>query len=250
MSQRPPTGPSGLRRSVKLVSLYRKEPTEPTPFYEFLAADTLAQLEPHRNRDTSQPAVVVDIGGGPGYVAEAVRRSGDRCVVVEYNEEELVLHGRDAEGAIVGDGQVLPFRDEIADVVHTSNVLEHVHRPEDLLAELVRILRIGGIGYMSFTPWLSPWGGHETSPWHYFGGEWAAQRYARKNGEEAKNRYDQSLFRLGIPRVRRWFDTADGVDVLWAGPRYWPPSWAPVSKVPLVGEAITWNYLVIFRRLR
>ena len=31
---------------------------------------------------------------------------------------------------------------------------------------------------VSYTTWLSPWGGHETAPWHYLGGDYAARRYA------------------------------------------------------------------------
>ena len=249
MSDAAALAPHGLRRSVELVGLYRREPVQPAPFYEFLAWDTLDQLSPYRTSDGSGSSLVVDIGGGPGYVAEAVRRSGDQCVVVEYEEAELVLHGREASDAVIGDGQRLPFRDGVADLVHSSNVLEHVRRPEDLLGEMLRILRVGGIGYMAFTPWLSPWGGHETSPWHYLGGERAAERYERKTGHPAKNRYNRSLFKLGIPRVRSWFDSQEQLDVLWAGPRYRPPSWAPVARVPVVGEVIAWNYLVMFRRV-
>lgn len=239
--------PTGLRRSAELVRLYRREPQEPTPFYEFLANDTLEQLRRYLPVG-GPPVTFLDIGGGPGYLAEAVRRRGDRCVVVEYNPEELELHGRDADVAVVGDGQQLPLRDGIADVVHTSNVLEHVPQPERMLAEMLRVLRPGGLGYMSYTPWLSPWGGHETSPWHYLGGERAAQRYARRHHTEAKNRYGQSLYKLDMPRVRGWFTDNPDLEVLWDGPRYWPPSWRPVSRVPIVGEIITWNYLVLFRR--
>jgi SAM-dependent methyltransferase len=237
--------PSGLRRSAELVKLYRREPVEPEPFYEFLARDTLIQLSPFAEiRDH----LLVDIGGGPGYIAEAVRSEGGRCVVVEYDEEELRLHGREPDGAMVADGQMLPLRDGCADLVHCSNVLEHVRRPWDLTAEMVRILRPGGVGYMSFTPWLSPWGGHETSPWHYLGGERAAERFRARNHREAKNLYGTSLFELHLPEVRSWFHGNPDLSVLWDGPRYWPPSWQRVCRVPVVGEVITWNYMIIFRR--
>ena len=239
---------TGLRRSAELVRLYRNEPTDPVPFYEFLAKDTLEQLSPFLPVDADS-LQFVDIGGGPGYVSEQVRRRGHRCLVVEYNEVELTLHEREAHGAVVGDGQSLPLRSGFADVAHTSNVLEHVPNPEDLLNELRRVLRPGGVGYVSYTPWLSPWGGHETSPWHLLSGEWAAKRYERRHGSPAKNLYGESLFNLPIPRVRRWFRECDGIEILWDGPRYWPPSWRFVSRVPYVGEVITWNYMVIFRRL-
>lgn len=244
------TPPTGLRRSVDLLRLYRREPVEPTPFYEFLARDTVAQLERHGGLSRDRRHLVVDVGGGPGYVADAFRQRGDVCVVVEYELDELELHGREARTAVIGDGQQIPLASGVADVVHTSNVLEHVRHPELLLEELVRVLKPGGLGYMSFTPWLSPWGGHETSPWHYLGGERAAQRFAHKTGEEAKNRYGRNLFRLDLPRVRGWFTHEPTIEVLWDGPRYWPPSWWPIARVPVVGEIATWNYLAVFRRVR
>jgi arabinofuranan 3-O-arabinosyltransferase len=148
----------------------------------------------------------------------------------------------------VGDGQLLPLRDDAAQVVHCSNVLEHVRTPERLLAELTRVLEPGGIGYLAFTPWLSPWGGHETSPWHYLGGERALRRYERRTGRDAKNRYGTNLFPLHIPSVRSWFEANRRITVLWQGPRYWPPSWHWVGRAGAVGEAVSWNHLVIFRR--
>jgi SAM-dependent methyltransferase len=237
--------PTGLARSVRLLQLYRREPVEPAPFYEFLATDTLEALETH---GADLTGLTVDVGGGPGYLAEAVRRAGGRCLVVEYAEAELHLHDRAPSDAVVGDGQRLPLRDGVADVVHSSNVLEHVRQPRRLVDEMVRVLRPGGLAYLAFTPWWSPWGGHETSPWHFLGGERAAARYARTHGQEAKNLYDRNLFVLHLPEVRRWLATDPRVEVAWEGPRYWPPSWSPLCRVPVVGEVASWNYLAVLRR--
>lgn len=52
------------------------------------------------------------------------------------------------------------------DVAVMSNVYEHLHRPMSSLAN-VRTFADGL--WMSFTPWLSPFGGHEFAPWHLFG---------------------------------------------------------------------------------
>jgi SAM-dependent methyltransferase len=239
---------TGLRRSARLIALYHREPVAPEPFYGFLAADTFEQLGPHLPRSAGKGLHVVDVGGGPGYLAEEARRRGHHCTVVEYSFPELHLHDRQPDTAVVGDGQALPLRDAVADVVHCSNVLEHVHRPWNLLEELWRVLRPGGLGYLSYTPWYSPWGGHETSPWHFVGGAYAARRFARTHGREAKNLYGRNLFKLPMTEVRSWFVGHDDLTVVWDGPRYWPPSWRPISRVPLVAEVVTWNYLVIFRR--
>ena len=237
--------PTGLRRSARLIDLYRREPRDPVPFYEFLASDTIEHL---RHHDARTDGVVADIGGGPGYLAASVRQAGGRCVVIEYDEPELRLHGRRPDSAIVGDGQHLPLRDEAVDVVHCSNVLEHVPAPRLLVEEMVRALRVGGVGYLSFTPWLSPWGGHETSPWHYFGGDFAADRYRRRRGQPAKNLYGRNLFVLHLATVRTWLERDERIELLWDGPRYWPASWRLLSRAPGIGEAVSWNYLALFRR--
>lgn len=243
----PETLPSGVARSVRLFSLFRKEQADPDTFYATLAADTVRALQPHVQL---RGACAVDIGGGPGYVADALSAAGARCVVVEYAASELTLHDRIPAVAVLGDGQRLPLADGAADVVHSSNVLEHVPDPWAMLEEMVRVLRPGtGIGYLTFTNWLSPWGGHETSPWHYLGGEWAALRYEQRTGAPPKNRYGESLHRLGVAEVLRWFRTRPDVEVLHAAPRYLPEGVKWLVSVPAAREVFTWNLAVTFRRI-
>ena len=55
------------------------------------------------------------------------------------------------------------------DLVMCSNVLEHLARAEPSSAPSDQLLNPGGVFYLSWTNWLSPWGGHEFSPWHYLG---------------------------------------------------------------------------------
>ena len=63
--------------------------------------------------------------------------------------------------------------------------------------EMLRVTRPGGLVVLSYTVWLGPFGGHETGPWHYLGGEYAARRYRRRHGKEPKNRFGDSLFPIG-----------------------------------------------------
>lgn len=241
-----PARPRGLARSVRLFSLFRREPVDPDTFYRFLAADTIDQIEPYLQvRD----ARAVDIGGGPGYLADAVRGEGASCVIVEYAYDELRLHGRSPDRAVQGDGQILPIASASVDLAHSSNVLEHVPHPFDLLGEMARILRPDtGIGYVSFTNWFSPWGGHETSPWHYLGGRWSVDRYRRRNGRAPKNEFGVSLHPLHVGSVLDWFAARPDLEVVWAGPRYLPPWMSWILALRGVREVVTWNLVVIFRR--
>ena len=117
----PPTWPTGstdaggVGRSVELFRRFRREQSDPDQFYEYLADDTVRMLEPHLRLDG---AVAVDVGGGAGYAAAALRRAGARCVVVEPDHQESDQlrpgpRGRDPGGRRpaadrVGDRRAVP----------------------------------------------------------------------------------------------------------------------------------------------
>jgi SAM-dependent methyltransferase len=231
---------------VRLLRLFRREASDPDTFYTFLAADTLRSLEPFID---VRGAAAIDIGGGPGYTAEALRASGAECAIVEYSMDELTLHGRTPVNALQGDARRLPFREGSIDLVHSSNVIEHLEDWPAMLGEMTRLLRpLTGVGYLSFGNWFSPWGGHETSPWHYLGGHYAARRYERHYGSEPKNCYGSSLFRLDIGPVLQWFEERRDVEVIWVAPRYLPDWMHWIVRLPGVREFLTWNIVIVFRR--
>jgi hypothetical protein len=64
--------------------------------------------------------------------------------------------------------------------------------------EMLRVCRPGGVIFYSYTLWYGPWGGHETAPWHYLNGRYAARRYERTTGHPPKNVYGQSLFPVSM----------------------------------------------------
>jgi len=127
-------------------------------------------------------------------------------------------------------------------------VLEHVADWEAMLAEMVRVTRPGGVIFVSFTNWLSPWGGHETSPWHYLGGDRAARRYQRRHGRPPKNRYGTSLFPVSVAAALAWARAAGGAVLADAVPRYLPGWTRPLLRVPVLREFLTWNLLLVLRR--
>ncbi len=240
------TSPGGeIARTIRLFQLFRKESTEPDAFYRFLADDTLARLGAFTSIDGS---VVLDVGGGPGYVATAVRATGGHCLVAEYSRDELFLHGRSPRSAVQADAQALPVRDGSVDVCHSSNVLEHVPDPHRMLDEMIRVVRPDGLVYLSFTNWLSPWGGHETSPWHYLGGEYAARRYEARHAAAPKNHFGRGLFRVDVAQVLRWVEAHEEVELVRSGSRYLPSWTSSVLRVPGLRELAVWNLELILRR--
>jgi SAM-dependent methyltransferase len=237
--------PSGIRRSAWLFRLFLSEQTDPERFYSGLAGDTMRQIEGYASLDG---ATVLDIGGGPGHFTAAFRDRGAACALIEYDASELMAGGSKPDGALLGDGMRLPVRDGAADVCFSSNVLEHVPDPLRMISEMIRVTRPGGLVYVAFTNWYSPWGGHELSPWHYLGASRAERRYTRRSGHPPKNQPGTGLFPLHIGPTLRALRARGDVDILDALPRYYPRWCRPVLAVPGVREVATWNLLVIMRK--
>lgn len=236
---------TGIARSVRLFRAFRLEQTDPDLFYSLLARDTVRQL---RAYGPLEGRTVVDVGGGAGYFGAAVREQGAQYYLVEPDRNELAARGEIPRGTIVGDGYWLPLRDGAADVCFSSNVLEHVPDPGGLIDEMIRVTKPGGIIYVSFTNWYSPWGGHETSPWHYVGGGYAVRRYARRHGKLPKNRFQQTLFPLHVGTALRLARSRKDARLIDALPRYHPSAARFVLRVPGLRELVTWNLLMVLRR--
>jgi SAM-dependent methyltransferase len=240
----PPVG--SLARSRTLLKAFSYEQSDPTRFYSLLAADSARQVAHYV---PLQGKMLLDVGGGPGFFADAFRDLGARYVGLDAEVGELSLHGREvAQDTVLGSGMALPFATGSVDVCYSSNVLEHVSRPELMADEMVRVTRPGGTIFLSYNNWLAPNGGHETAPWHYLGGHRAADRYALKTGKRPKNEYGESLFKTSVGQMLRWLGQQHSVDVIDVLPRY-HPSWARwIVKVPLAREVGTWNLLMVLRK--
>jgi len=249
----------GLKRSIFLVKMFGYEQSDPDRFYKAQAIDTAHQMESFR---ALAGQFVVDVGGGAGYFSAEFEARGARCLLIEPGAESLGVapEGTSKHDLAVWSGRLLPTRtlnadgsraplgDAVADVVFTSNVYEHVAEPEAFLNELMRLLKPGGLLYFSYTLWLSPWGGHETSPWHYLGGNYAAKRFARRQGKLPKNLFGTSLFARHAGKTLRQLRSRDDIVITKVLPRYYPAWMAWIVHVPLLREFLTWNLLVIAER--
>lgn len=242
----------GALSSWRLLLAFREEQRDPDRFYRMLAADTAALVDAevarHGDRPSIDGAVVVDVGSGPGDLAEAFRDRGARAVAVDVDWDEMHVRPRALEQAVVGDGRRLPFGDGVVDVACASNVLEHVPDPLGVVADMARVTRPGGVVFVNYTLWLSPWGGHETSPWHYLGGARAVRRYEQRLGRSPKNRFGSTLFPMAGRRFLDGLRHLEGVVVVDSYPRYFPRWTRGLPEVPVIGDLLTWNLAVVMVR--
>ncbi|MFV0494911.1 class I SAM-dependent methyltransferase [Mycobacterium sp.] len=239
-----------LGRSVRLLSEFRYEQSEPARFYGALAADTVAMLGDLWQGLTGADlagTTVLDVGGGPGYFASAFATAGARYIGVEPDPAEMHAAGPSIAhrpGHFVrASGMALPFADDSVDICLSSNVAEHVPRPWQLGNEMLRVTRPGGLAVLSYTVWLGPFGGHEMGLTHYLGGARAAARYARKHGRPAKNNYGSSLFAVSAADGLDWANATGAAVAVF--PRY-HPRWAWwVTSVPGLREVLASNLTLV-----
>ncbi|HTY32444.1 class I SAM-dependent methyltransferase [Mycobacterium sp.] len=111
---------------------------------------------------------VIDVGCGAGrHAFEAYRRGAD-VVAFDRDASELrsvdtILRAMAETGeapaaasakVVLGDALSLPYADETFDCVIASEILEHIPRDDAAIAELVRVLKVGGTLAVSVPRWL------------------------------------------------------------------------------------------------
>jgi SAM-dependent methyltransferase len=173
---------------------------------------------------------VLDLGCGQGALGRAYgphtwyadKERSDLIPKTNFARVDLDLPS--SEWGISGFGLVL-----------CSNVLEHLRHRKQFLEGLWRVGRPGGAIFLSFTPWLSPWGGHEFSPWHYFG-----------KTAGANHQLGHNLFKTGVAQVLSEIRQCGRYEVLKVAPRFYP-EFAAIARVPILREFATWNLAVLLR---
>jgi len=132
-----------------------------------------------------------------------------------------------------GDGTRLPFASGSFDLVLSHSVIEHVNAAEEYLAECQRVLKPGGVLYLSTQPYLSLPGAHLPRlivpvPVHILFGRraafalfcwlgrhapWAMQEKKEANtfialAERGETKHDDLLQRVTVSRLRGWIERA------------------------------------------
>lgn len=233
-------------RMRELFKLWQNEKTDPAPFYTELAKDTIAKLDEQYGPLRGQK--IADLGCGPGFYSFGFRSYGAEAIPVDASMDELSLAGEAPEGFVLADAADLPFEDGSIDGVFCSNLLEHAPDTEGIIREIERVLKPGGWGYISWTNWYSPWGGHDMTPYHFLGPSRGPALYEKRKGLPRKNRYGEALFAVHVGPTIRLVESMPGLQVERTEPRYWP--WAPwITKIPGLRELITWNCVIRVRKV-
>jgi SAM-dependent methyltransferase len=132
------------------------------------------------------------------------------------------------------------------DLVICSNVLEHLGRPEAFLSQVHALLKPSGCLYLSWTNWLSPWGGHEFSPLHYLGPRLGPALYDRLSRRPRFHQPQVNLFPTYIGHILRHIERQTALTVVARAPRYYT-EFPFLLAVPGLREFVTWNCALLLR---
>lgn len=109
---------------------------------------------------------LLDIGCGTGMFLER-QGEGRDAFGLDFSLQALhYTRRRGIQRLVCGDSQELPFRSDWFDVVTAFDLIEHVDRDQDLVNEVHRILRPGGIFLATVPAHPMLWSGHDVALHH------------------------------------------------------------------------------------
>jgi len=207
-------------------------------FYLLQATAAIEWITRHGGR-IGPGAKILDLGCGHGVFGNELLQRG--CDVTFSDEECGVNPG-------IKNPKFIKFnidRDDISkvgkyDLVVCSNVLEHLAQPGQFLRSAHELLTPGGMLYLSWTNWLSLWGGHEFSPFHYLGARRGHLIFDRLTGKQRKHTPYVNLYPTYIGRILRLIRQETRLSIRCVAPRYYT-EFAFIMFIPWVREFLAWN---------
>src|ERR1051325_11383702 len=203
----------------KLIAHHLKNKNDLT-FYFLQAQDAIEWIE-HGGVKLDGETRALDLGCGHGIFGAELKKRGcqvtfadeDNSLLPEISNAPFIKVNIDKEDI----GKLGEFDLDIC-----SNVLEHLTRPTEFLASAHKILTPQGKLYLSWTNRLSPWGGHESSPFHYFGAKSGHKLYDKLGKPKRIHTPFENLYPTYIGSIFKAVRQVSALRIVRAAPRYYP----------------------------
>ena len=227
----------------RLLLHYRKHGDDEL-FYVMQARDAIRWIM-EKGVTVQTGTCALDLGCGHGILGGELAKQGCQVMFADESNE--------LQPDVQGEFRAFNIdRDDLAtlgqfDLVVCSNVFEHLAKPEQFLETVHQILTPSGILFLSWTNWLSPWGGHEFSPYHYLGASRGHLLWDRITGRKRKHTPFQNLFPTYIGRTLRMIRRNPNLRLLRMAPRYYT-EFAVLARIPILREFAMWNFAALIGR--
>jgi SAM-dependent methyltransferase len=201
---------------------------------------------------------LLDLGSGLVGYSQIFAGQGARVISVDLLKADLPP--TTGLSQVQGDALAVPLANASFAIVFCASLIEHVADPLRLLLEIERVLKPGGMAYVSFPPYYSIKGGHEYSPFHYLGQKMAMRIVRHKRGmpewvDQLYHATDQvtsfsnlyrgwGLYIMTIRKFRRLL-ASTGFQLVEMSTRYMPTSFI---RWPVAGEFLTWHAQFLLRK--
>lgn len=215
-------------------------------FYR-LQADDAVQWIRAQGVDIGPGTRALDLGCGTGLFGEELQRAGCDVTFADY-ANNLAPELAGVPFLRIDLSRESPGKLGAYDLLVCSNVLEHLPDPHALIARLHEAVLPGGYAYLSWTNWLSPWGGHEFSPFHYLGPARGHLVYDRLRKRPRYHTPYRNLFPTSIGGMLNAVRRNKHLRLVRAVPRYYNELGFLVS-VPVAREFLTWNCALLLERV-
>jgi arabinofuranan 3-O-arabinosyltransferase len=236
----------------ELINTKRARNTE--RFFGLQAEESIRWLATRGVTASSHPKAL-DLGCGFGFFGHALAKVG---FTATYSDDADIVHELIPRPYTFVQFDVC--KDDYSklgtyDLVVLSNVLEHLPDPERMLRSIPALLNPGGAFYICWTNWLSFYGGHEFTPYHYLGSRiatWLYRVLPEKlliDGRNGPHELGKSLFPTYIGKTLRMLRSVEGIEIDDYVPRYYPEHrW--IAHTPILREFLAWNFAVLVRKCR
>lgn len=155
-------GPEELRRQAQLED------------HHFWYAARRRQVARRLPRPARAGARALDLGAGSGGNTPLLTAAGYGAVALEHHPVAAAYTRGRGLPVVQADGQRLPFADSSFDLVLACDVLEHLHRDDQAVQEVRRVLRPGGHLVLTVPADPALWSAHDEALHH-------VRRYTRES---------------------------------------------------------------------
>ena len=246
---------SDLQKFMRLLRA-RKVSSEDYYLFQQFQGELLIRYLAHHHININDQ-LILDLACGLGGYGSAIRSGGGKVIGLDLNSVE----GKKYFPFVISDALFTPFLGTSFDLVICASLIEHVEDPRALLNELIRLVPSNGYIYLSFPPFYSLNGGHQFSPFHYFGERIAIDVSRRCEVHSGQRWYKEiftpdvksfktafgnwGLYPLTIKKMAKIFNEFP-IRVIDRSTRWIPLDF---SGIPILGEILTWHVQFIIQKL-